>query len=206
MTARKRLGSATHALCSAAWLLCVGCRERAEPPASRAAPVGPYTAAHAQPNAGGLTWDVVPPLVPRAAKTQLRAAEYGVAGDARSELLVFYFGNEPSGSVDANVQRWLAQIEQPDGSDSARRAKRAALQVSGLTVSTVEVRGVYTGPMALPNAPPGAVPAPAFESSLLGAIVNGPRGPVFFKLTGPTPSVERARDAFERLLRSLRPE
>jgi hypothetical protein len=154
-------------------------------------------------HAGGLTWDAMPPLLARVPKTQLRAAEYSVAGDTSAELLVFYFGNEQSGSVDANVQRWLAQIEQADGSDSASKAKRAELRVSGLPVSTLEVSGVYTGPMVVPGAVPGATSA---DSLLLGAIVSGPKGPVFFKLTGPRASIESARSAFEQLVRSVRPE
>ena len=163
----------------------------------------PPSAAAARAHAGGLTWDATPPLLPRIPKTQLRAAEYSLAGDASAELLVFYFGNEPSGSIEANVQRWLAQIEQPDGSNTADKAKRADLRVSGLPVSTLEVGGIYTGPMVAPSAAAGATRP---EAILLGAIVSGPRGPVFFKLTGARASVEAARDAFQQLVRSVRPE
>ena len=197
--------------CDSLWhwslLALAACRSgSAEAPRS-AAPEPPPSAASviasAPRRAGGLTWDAKPPLLPRAPRTELRAAEYSVGSDPSAELLVFYFGDERSGSIDSNVQRWLAQIEQPDGSDTAHKAKRGELQVSGLRVSTLEVSGIYTGPMVLPNAAPGAARP---ESLLLGAIVSGPRGPVFFKLTGPRAAVEGARDAFDQLVRSLRPE
>lgn len=180
--------------------LIAACSGSADAP--RSVPLQPSAASKPSTSqrAGGLTWDALPPLQARAPKTQLRAAEYGVAGDPEAELVVFYFGAEQSGSADANVQRWLAQMEQPDGSDSAHKAKRAELHVSGLTVSTVEVSGIYTGPTVAPSTTHS-------ESLLLGAIANGgPRGAVFFKLTGPRASIERARPAFEQLVRSLRPE
>lgn len=150
--------------------------------------------------AGGLGWDISPPFVRHVPGSPVRVAEYGVESDPRAELAVFYEG-EQAGSIESNVQRWLVQIEQPDGGDTASKAKRSALEVGGLRVNIVEVSGIYTGPMAVP---PSA--AKTFESTLLGAIVSGPKGMVFFKLTGPRAAVESARYAFDRLLRSLRPE
>ena len=38
---------------------------------------------------------------------------------------------------------------------------------------------------------------------LLGAIVQGPHGPVFFKLTGPAATVGRAEHDFDAMLASL---
>lgn len=153
--------------------------------------------------AGGLLWDSAAPLVRHTPRTHVRAAEYGVDGDPRAELLVFYHGNRPTGSIDSNVQGWLAQVDQTDGTDSALKAKRGDFDVGGLSVHTVEVSGIYTGPAATPGVQ-GATPP--IESTLLGAIVQGPKGPVFFKLTGPRATVERARDAFQQLLRSVRPK
>jgi len=40
---------------------------------------------------------------------------------------------------------------------------------------------------------------------MLGAIVEGTQGPVFFKLTGPGADVDRAKSAFDALLESLKP-
>ncbi len=158
------------------------------------APTGPASA-------GGLSWDGPAPLIRRAPKSTMRAAEYGVEGDPLAELTVFYFGPDQGGSVDSNITRWLGQIAQPDGSDTASKAKRTTREVGGVSVSVLEVAGAYSGGMAMPGAP---APQPIAEAMLLGAIASGPQGPVFFKLIGPAPAVEKSRAAFEQLISSLR--
>jgi len=128
----------------------------------------------------------------------MRAAEYGLASDAQSELAVFYFGSDQGGTVEANMSRWISQFKQPDGSEAA--AKRGERSVHGMSVSTVEATGTYNGGMGAPGAPP---PAAITEAMLLGAIAKGPQGSVFFKLVGPRASVEAARTAFDQLIESL---
>jgi hypothetical protein len=129
----------------------------------------------------------------------MRAAEFGIEGDAQSELAVFYFGADQGGSVEANMTRWLGQFKQADGSDAV--AKRGERTVNDITVATIETTGNYGGGMAAPGAPP---PAAITEAALLGAIAKGPEGSVFFKLVGPRASLESARPAFDQLLESLR--
>jgi hypothetical protein len=151
--------------------------------------------------AGGLTWQGSSPLERRTPKSRMRAAEYGLAGEPQAELGVFYFGPDQGGSVDANITRWLGQFTQADGSDTKAKAVREQATFSGIPVTTVEVAGNFSGGMAMPGTPaPGAIT----DAMLLGAIANGPQGPVFFKLTGPRAAVERSRDAFRGLLESLR--
>ena len=139
----------------------------------------------------------------RAPKSSMRAAEYGVDGDAQTELSVFYFGAGQGGAVDANVTRWLGQMTQPDGSDTAKQAKRDETKVNGIAVATVEAHGTFSGGMAMPGAPSsGPIP----NAIMLGAIATGPQGPVFFKLVGPAEAVEKARPAFDALVASLHAE
>jgi hypothetical protein len=160
---------------------------------SAPAPEGPATV-------GGLRWEHQAPLVRRAPKSSMRAAEYGIADDAKAELTVFYFGPDQGGSVDANVTRWLGQLTQPDGKDTASVAKRKKREVEGVSVTVVEATGRFAG-----GSMPGAPPSPEIpEALLLGAIAEGPQGPVFFKLIGPRAAVESARGAFDALIGSLR--
>jgi hypothetical protein len=167
----------------------------AEAPAL-APPTGPA-------RAGGLMWTAAEPLVARTPKSSMRAAEYGVQGDAQSELSVFYFGPGQGGAVDANVTRWLGQMTQPDGSDTAAQAKREETKINGIAVATIEAHGTYAGGMAMPGMPSsGPIP----NAIMLGAIATGPQGPVFFKLVGPAEAVERARVAFAKMMASLHPE
>jgi hypothetical protein len=133
----------------------------------------------------------------------MRAAEYGVRGAERTELAVFYFGPDQGGSVEANLTRWISQFSQPDGSDSASRARRTQRTVgSGVEVTLLELTGTYSGGMAMPGGPaPEAIP----DAMMLAAIAKGPEGTVFFKLTGPAAAVEQSREGFEQLISSLEP-
>lgn len=158
----------------------------------------PATGSASTPSAGGLTWTASKPLTPRTPKSSMRAAEYGVEGDPQSELTVFYFGADQGGGVEANIQRWVSQFKQADGSEAV--AKRGERSVKDITISTVETTGSFGGGMAPPGAPP---PAAINDALLLGAIAKGPQGSVFFKLVGPRASVESARSAFDQLLESL---
>jgi hypothetical protein len=153
--------------------------------------------------AGGLTWTDPAGLVRRAPKSSMRAAEYGVPGDDLAELTVFYFGEGQGGAIEPNIARWIGQFSQPDGSDTAKLAKRREIQVKGMKVSIVEAKGTYSGGMGMPGMPAGAGQT---DAMLLGAIAGGPKGPVFFKLTGARKTLERARPAFDKLIKSLRPE
>jgi hypothetical protein len=166
------------------------------------APAAKPTAADLpQAEAGGLSFDHTPPLVRRLPKSQMRAAEYGIEGDETAELTVFFFGANMGGDTDANIKRWMEQVTQPDGKDTAKRAVRKQRKVGPTDVTTIEVQGTYSGGMGMPGS---TAPVSQENALLLGAIASGPAGPVFFKLVGPKASVERARGAFDDMISSLR--
>src|SRR5262244_2962380 len=85
------------------------------------------------------------------AASSMRVAEFALPradGDAEdAQLIVYYFGGS-GGSVDANMQRWLGQMQQPDGKPSSAVAKKESRKVNGLTVSLVDVSGTYTAEMS----------------------------------------------------------
>jgi hypothetical protein len=189
----------------------LACSKPAQPSPEPSAPSAPVQAApSAQPaapaaaaesgnaSAAGLSWTAPKPFVSRTPKSTMRVAEYGIEGDPSAELGVFYFGADQGGSVDANMTRWIGQFTQPDGSDT--KAKRDERSVHGIPVATVEAHGTYSGGMAMPGAPPKAAQP---DSMLLGAIAKGPKGSVFFKLTGSQSALEAARPAFDQLLESI---
>jgi hypothetical protein len=199
---------------------CFGCKKSSEPtpPPAAAEPTAPAPQAEAPapaapatapanttpsvdgPTAGGLTWTAPAPFTKRTPKSSMRAAEYGIEGDTASELGVFYFGADQGGSIDANMERWIGQFTQPDGSKT--KAKRDERTVNGIDVSLVEATGTFSGGMGMPGGP---APQAQENSMLLAAIAKGPNGPVFFKLTGPKAAVEHAREGFEKLVGSLKP-
>lgn len=119
----------------------------------------------------------------------------GGAGDA--ELAIFYFGPGQGGSAQANIDRWLGMVDMGEGAEPVQET----YEQGDLTIHTVEAEGAVTGS---PTSMTGAG-APSTESGamLLGAVVEGPGGPWFLKLTGPASTVNAAKDDFYRMLREL---
>jgi hypothetical protein len=116
-----------------------------------------------------------------------------------AELIVYYFGGS-GGSAGANIDRWIAQMQQPDGKASADRAHRESRTMNGLRMSLVDVSGTYVAEMR-----PGAAEhynKPGFR--LRAAVVETPKGSYYVKLTGPAKTVDAATDAYEQFLSSLR--
>jgi len=126
----------------------------------------------------------------------MRAATYIIppaTGDSDGgECAVF---ENLGGSVQANVDRWIGQFEKTAGAPNQKSET-----ISGLTVTTVDVSGTFKGggPMM------GNTSAPKSGYRMLGAIVEGPEGNVFFKLTGPAKTIAAAQDEFQAMLKSLK--
>jgi hypothetical protein len=130
----------------------------------------------------------------------MRLATYTVAPGG--ECGVYFFGPGQGGSVDANLDRWIGQFQQASGKPSKDAAKISKRTVHGWLVTTVDVSGAYTGmggPMMKSNGP--ALPG----YRLLGAIVEGPQGSIFFKFTGPAQTLAANQAAFDKMLASLAP-
>jgi hypothetical protein len=161
---------------------------------------GPAVAAVA-----GLAWSV-PAEWQTGAERPMRAATYLVSpgsGDSEgAECAVFHFGSDQGGDVESNVQRWIGQFEQPDGTPSSKVAKTSHTDLGDLKVTTVEVGGTYTASMG----PMSGTKSNRENYRLLGAIVEGPQGAVFFNLTGPSRTVEAARVSFDGMLKSVHRE
>jgi hypothetical protein len=153
--------------------------------------------------AGQLTFAAPPGWHSRPPASNMRVAEFVVAGtrgDAEdAEVIIYYFGGS-GGSADANIDRWIGQMRQPDGSMSKDKARRDARTINGLKVSTVDVSGTYVAEMR-----PGATEhlnKPDFR--LRAAVVETPRGAYYIKMTGPAKTVAAADRDFAALLASLR--
>ncbi|MCU0304128.1 MAG: hypothetical protein MUC56_08740 [Thermoanaerobaculales bacterium] len=133
----------------------------------------------------------------RAPTSSMRLAEADVPGPGGPALLtVFFFGAGGGGGAEANLERWAGQIEADPGAGQ----ERATFEVDGYTVSTIAVSGTL-----LPSRMGGGPTEPTPGSRLLGAVVEGPGGPWFFKITGPAATVTAAAPAFDAMLRSVRP-
>jgi hypothetical protein len=147
----------------------------------------------------GLKW-TAPAAWKNEGSRPMRAATYrvpAVQGDSEGgECVAFFFGAGQGGSVDANIQRWIGQFQ------NAGKPVQKKTTMNGLPVTSVDITGTYTGmggPMAASKtAKPGY--------RLLGAIVEGPGGSVFFKFTGPAKTVAANQKAFDQMIASVRKE
>ena len=115
------------------------------------------------------------------------------------ELVLYYFGANQGGTAEANIDRWISQIQQADGSSSKDKAKNESLTVNGLKITTVDVAGRYTAEMA-----PGS--GKFYDNAnyrLRAAVIETAKGNYFVKLVGPAKTVGRWEQSFTDYLKSF---
>jgi hypothetical protein len=136
-------------------------------------------------------WQQVPP------SSSMRVAQASIPGPGgAAEMAVFHFGAGQGGDVEANLQRWINQVELEPGS----AVQRESFESNGMRVTWVDVRGTLK-PGQMGMGP--STPQP--NSRLLGAVVEGDGGPWFFKATGTDATLAPQRDAFLAMLHTMKP-
>ena len=130
----------------------------------------------------------------------MRRAELGVRGDGGTAgLVVYFFGNQGAGSSQANIDRWVGQFKDPDGTPITA-SKPVTRKIAGLEVTQVEVSGTYMGGMGAGAPDTQGQPG----QRMIAAIVDTPKGPFYFKFLGADKVVVENRKAFEGLLASMK--
>ena len=174
-------------------------RMPSDPHAGLVPPTGTRPAASsfdpAAPSLAGLRWATQEPLSYRPPTRPMRNAEYVVRSDAGEAVMTVFHFPGMGGPVRDNIDRWIGQFQTREGGPVAD-ADVQSKTVNGFEVTTVDVRGVFAGGMGSPRVE---------DARMLGAIVVGPEGPVFFKLVGPEAAVSAAEGAFEALVDSFEP-
>jgi len=116
----------------------------------------------------------------------MRQAQYRldpVTGDsAQGEVNVFYFGPASGGGVEANLNRWIGQIVLPGGGDPNSVAERSTFTADGMPGHIVTLNGTYKSGGARPM---GGDTKLLESYRLVGVVLEGSQGSLFFKLTGP---------------------
>lgn len=135
--------------------------------------------------------------------SNMRVAQYKLPkadGDPEdASLVIYYFGASQGGATQANIDRWIGQMEQPDGSASKDKAKTDNITVNGLKVSTVDVTGTYTAEMS-----PGSGDRHNNANyRLRAAVIETPKGNYFAKLVGPTNTIAKWDQAYNDYLKSF---
>jgi len=133
----------------------------------------------------------------------MRLAQYKLPkaeGDTEdAALVVYFFGASQGGAVSANIDRWISQIQQPDGSSSKDKAKTETSTVNGLKVTTVDVSGTYTAEMA----PGTGNQRNDANYRLRAAVIETPKGNYFLKLYGPAKTVARWEQSVTDFVKSF---
>ncbi|MBA3639695.1 MAG: hypothetical protein M3541_05040 [Acidobacteriota bacterium] len=154
------------------------------------------------PQTGTLTFTAPDSWKPRPACSAMRVAAFVVpklSSDSEHAEVVVYFFAGGGGSVDANIQRWVGQFQQPDGA-AAKASGRSTFEVGNLKVTNIDVSGTYVAEVR-----PGATERlnkPNF--SMRAAVVETPKGLYFVKFTGPAATVTAGSPAFDQFLKTLR--
>ncbi len=178
-----------------------GCSE-GTPVETESAPRPAVSAGPARASSGGLEFEAPSTWISETPSSSMRLAQYRLPrleGDPEdAEVAAFYFGGQ-GGSVQANVDRWIGQFSNPDGSP-VTHPQVSEREVNGILLTIVDVHGTYhqaQGPMM-------AQTTAKENYRMLAAVAEGPNGSSFFKLTGPQPTVDHFEESFNSFLNTLR--
>lgn len=132
----------------------------------------------------------------RVAQYKLPRAE-GDQDDA--QLVLYYFGAGQGGTVEANLDRWMGQMEQQDGRPSKEKAHTESMTINGLKVTLLDVSGTYTAEMA----PGSSSHHNNAGYRLRAAVIETPKGPYFAKLVGPEKTLAKWETEFKSFVGSF---
>jgi len=147
-----------------------------------------------------LAYDVPKDWRAVATSSSMRLAQWSYG--AKSEIVVFYFGEGQGGSIEANLDRWYGQFQQPDGGSTRERAKVTKSKAGELAITRVAVDGTYAAPVR-PGAPERHN-EPGYR--MIAAVVEGPSGPWFVRFLGPAKEVSAGETSFDAFLLGMRLE
>jgi hypothetical protein len=147
-----------------------------------------------------LDWTMPVPVgwTPQVPSSEMRLAQFTAGSrEGSADAAVFHFGLAGGGSVQDNIDRWASQFL-----DDAGKPARAIVEkgtASGMPVTWVALdgryaRGVGTGPQG----------AGAAGQSLRVAVLETPKGNLFFQLWGDRAAVARQEGSLRLMVRSLK--
>jgi hypothetical protein len=128
----------------------------------------------------------------------MRLLQLSVPGEAGAgELVVFYFGPN-SGTIQMNIDRWIGQFSQPDGSDSKDKAIIEEIEGDHHTTTFFDLSGT----MAASNMP--GMPSTEEQANyrMLAAVIKTPAGPWYITLKAPEATAAAQREAFLTAIKS----
>lgn len=139
--------------------------------------------------AGNFEFEAAAPWVVKEPDNQMvkAALEYGKDGPV---LKIYHFGAGQGGGVEANIARWIKQFE-GEPKVTPEMKKYGEQQVAIVTMEGTFLDGPMMGKKT-----------PMEGWSMFGAVIPHATGDVFFKMTGPTEKMTKAKKDFDALVAS----
>lgn len=107
------------------------------------------------------------------------------------------------GSIEANIDRWIKQFVQPDGSDTADKTKQSKKTIAGQTVNLVDITGTFMDSVGGPFS--GQPKVERDDYRMLAAIIQTEaNGNYFVKLYGPKATIDKNAKHFKSMIDSLK--
>lgn len=104
------------------------------------------------------------------------------------------------GSIDANIDRWLGQVQQPDRGSTRDKASITEKDLGDYKIHILDVSGTY-----IDQRGPQAPKVELKEHRLLAVIVEtGSVGNYFVKLYGPEKTIAKHKDAFVKMVEEIK--
>jgi len=122
----------------------------------------------------------------------------GVAGDTEGCTVKVTHFPMMKGKDDINIDRWLGQVRQPDGSATSReQAKITVTELGHVRITVVDATGSLSQGM-------GTEGTSQAGQRLIAAIVDHPDGPHFIKASGSIESMKQAESSIDAFLKSAK--
>jgi hypothetical protein len=157
--------------------------------------------------AATLKFDAPAGWVSKTPSSTMRVAEWTLPAPSKTgedaTLTLYFFGAAMGGNAQANIDRWVGQMAQPDGKPSKDVAK-ISMQTNpnGLKTTTVDVSGTYVAEVT-----PGS--AEHFNKAgwrQIAVLVETPGGPYFVKAVGPSDAIAKWEATIKDFLNSIKYE
>jgi hypothetical protein len=118
-----------------------------------------------------------------------------------AELFIFYFKGS-GGDAKANIERWKAMFDPPEGKKIDDVAKTTEMKVGDVPVTYFEVEGTYKFKKA-PFDPKGEVTLkPNYK--MINVIFDCPKGPYFVRMVGPVKTMDEHKKGFDEWLQAFK--
>jgi hypothetical protein len=138
---------------------------------------------------------VPPEWAAKPVTSSMRAADWVISAKPgeETELIVYYFGTEGAGSVEANLDRWAGQFQ----SQANKKIDKTKLAGQDATIMTIS--GHYSAE-AMPGGG-GTIDIP--EGAMVAAIVSSPQGPYYFRMVGAKKIVDANAPKLQKMLSAM---